>query len=204
MIDQLWKPTSILGLPLWVVLCVCVGAAIVVLIIFLVSLSPCLASKRSKKIMNHPSIPVISKEIRVDHARNGSHTRPDPEIDPDPVPETEQEEKVLLGQNNHKKIRFGIAESTTHHVISSYPNNNDPTTTAFARSSSSSSSPVILPSVSHLGWGHWYSLRELEDFTDGFSDENVIGEGGYGIVYRGVLKDNKTHVAIKNLLNNNR
>jgi len=29
----------------------------------------------------------------------------------------------------------------------------------------------------------------------------VIGEGGYGIVYRGLLEDN-TNVAVKNLLNN--
>ena len=36
---------------------------------------------------------------------------------------------------------------------------------------------------------------------NGFADENVIGEGGYGIVYRGVLEDN-TNVAVKNLLNN--
>lgn len=61
--------------------------------------------------------------------------------------------------------------------------------------------PTVIPEVSHLGWGHWYTLRELEDSTNGFADENVIGEGGYGIVYHGVLKDN-THVAIKNLLNN--
>lgn len=58
-----------------------------------------------------------------------------------------------------------------------------------------------LPEVSHLGWGHWYTLRELEDATGGFIDENVVGEGGYGIVYRGVLSDSTT-VAIKNLLNN--
>ncbi|KAJ0535939.1 putative non-specific serine/threonine protein kinase [Helianthus annuus] len=32
-------------------------------------------------------------------------------------------------------------------------------------------------------------------------DENVIGEGGYGIVYSGILADN-TMVAVKNLLNN--
>ncbi|KAF5204295.1 Receptor-like kinase lip2 [Thalictrum thalictroides] len=55
--------------------------------------------------------------------------------------------------------------------------------------------------VSHLGWGHWYTLRELEDSTNEFADENVIGEGGYGIVYRGLLKDN-SYVAVKNLLNN--
>ncbi|EPS58181.1 hypothetical protein M569_16635, partial [Genlisea aurea] len=58
-----------------------------------------------------------------------------------------------------------------------------------------------LPEVSHLGWGRWYTLRELEASSNGFSDDNVIGEGGYGIVYYGVLADN-TRVAIKNLLNN--
>ncbi|KAL9994761.1 putative protein kinase-like domain superfamily [Helianthus debilis subsp. tardiflorus] len=35
-------------------------------------------------------------------------------------------------------------------------------------------------------WGHWYTLRELEEATNGFSDWNVIGEGGYGIVYSDV------------------
>lgn len=58
-----------------------------------------------------------------------------------------------------------------------------------------------LPEVSHLGWGRWYTLRELEAATNGLSAENVIGEGGYGIVYYGVLTDN-TRIAVKNLLNN--
>lgn len=58
-----------------------------------------------------------------------------------------------------------------------------------------------LPEVSHLGWGRWYTLRELEAATNCLSDENVIGEGGYGIVYQGVLTDG-TRVAVKNLLNN--
>lgn len=58
-----------------------------------------------------------------------------------------------------------------------------------------------LPEVSHLGWGRWYTLRELEASSNGLSDENVIGEGGYGIVYYGLLGDG-TKIAIKNLLNN--
>lgn len=57
------------------------------------------------------------------------------------------------------------------------------------------------PEVSHFGWGRWYTLRELELATNCLADENVIGEGGYGIVYSGVLGDN-TKVAVKNLLNN--
>lgn len=57
------------------------------------------------------------------------------------------------------------------------------------------------PEVSHVGWGRWYTLREVEMATNGFGEENVIGEGGYGIVYKGVLGDG-TPVAVKNLLNN--
>ncbi|KAL6218585.1 hypothetical protein ACLB2K_011795 [Fragaria x ananassa] len=52
-----------------------------------------------------------------------------------------------------------------------------------------------------FGWGRWYSLKELEDATRGFSAENVIGEGGYGVVYRGALQDGSV-VAVKNLHNN--
>ncbi|WJX36215.1 hypothetical protein P8452_24117 [Trifolium repens] len=53
----------------------------------------------------------------------------------------------------------------------------------------------------NIGWGRWYSLKELENATDGFAEGNVIGEGGYGIVYRGILQDGSV-VAVKNLLNN--
>ncbi|KAK4783435.1 hypothetical protein SAY86_007809 [Trapa natans] len=58
-----------------------------------------------------------------------------------------------------------------------------------------------LPEFSHLGWGHWFTLRDLEIATDRFSKDNVIGEGGYGVVYRGYLV-NSTSVAVKKLLNN--
>lgn len=53
----------------------------------------------------------------------------------------------------------------------------------------------------NIGWGRWYSLKELEIATRGFAEGNVIGEGGYGVVYRGVLQDGSV-VAVKNLLNN--
>ncbi|XP_029131089.1 probable receptor-like protein kinase At2g42960 isoform X2 [Cajanus cajan] len=63
-------------------------------------------------------------------------------------------------------------------------------------------SPLVgLPEFSHLGWGHWFTLRDLEMATNRFSTENIIGEGGYGIVYKGRLV-NETEVAVKKLLNN--
>ncbi|KAE8773482.1 putative serine/threonine-protein kinase [Hordeum vulgare] len=54
---------------------------------------------------------------------------------------------------------------------------------------------------SQRGWGRRYTRRELEEATDGFAAQNVLGEGGYGVVYKGVLRDS-TLVAIKNLHNN--
>ncbi|XP_031252897.1 probable LRR receptor-like serine/threonine-protein kinase At5g10290 isoform X2 [Pistacia vera] len=43
-----------------------------------------------------------------------------------------------------------------------------------------------------------YSWRELQLATENFNEKNVLGQGGFGKVYRGVLADN-TKVAVKRL-----
>ena len=68
------------------------------------------------------------------------------------------------------------------------------------RSESSSVKSVSTDGLGSFGWGKCYSLRELQAASNQFSDENVIGEGGYGVVYCGVLHDGSV-VAIKNLSN---
>ncbi|GFP97316.1 probable receptor-like serine/threonine-protein kinase at4g34500 [Phtheirospermum japonicum] len=70
-----------------------------------------------------------------------------------------------------------------------------------SRSESSSALSASTDGLGNFSWGRWYSLSELQIATNQFSRENVIGEGGYGIVYRGVLGDGCI-VAVKNLLNN--
>ncbi|KAG8641004.1 hypothetical protein MANES_13G094300v8 [Manihot esculenta] len=43
-----------------------------------------------------------------------------------------------------------------------------------------------------------YAYRELQLATDSFNEKNVLGQGGFGKVYKGVLQDN-TKVAVKRL-----
>ncbi|KAF3446633.1 hypothetical protein FNV43_RR11813 [Rhamnella rubrinervis] len=199
--DQLSKRTSIFGLRLWVVLGICVGAAIV-LVLFLISLWFTSRRNSSSKVKSsqNPTIPNVSKEIqeiRIDHARNPTHPQPDPKPhqveNPDPLPDSEPlaRAQAFLSQPEDEspvggRHRIHIEIGKDHRILF-------PERVAGPRMAAAL---IVAPEVSHLGWGHWYTLRELEFSTNGFADENVIGQGGYGIVYRGVLEDN-TKVAVK-------
>ncbi|KAL2904896.1 Proline-rich receptor-like protein kinase PERK9 [Bienertia sinuspersici] len=53
----------------------------------------------------------------------------------------------------------------------------------------------------HGGFGHsrsWFTYQELYQATSGFSDEKLLGEGGFGRVYKGLLVDGRL-VAVKQL-----
>nr|AEF56567.2 somatic embryogenesis receptor-like kinase [Larix decidua]AGS80343.1 somatic embryogenesis receptor kinase 1 [Larix kaempferi] len=50
----------------------------------------------------------------------------------------------------------------------------------------------------HLGQLKRFSLRELQVATDGFSNRNILGRGGFGKVYKGRLADGSL-VAVKRL-----
>ncbi|KAL0412050.1 UNVERIFIED_CONTAM: putative serine/threonine-protein kinase [Sesamum latifolium] len=188
---ELSKKTSIFGLHLWVVIGIVVGA-VIVLVLFLLSL--CITASRrigsGKGKLRRPAklsggvevTPVVSKEIQeIVHDPAADH-RP---IVPQAVPEIQ----IDMGKVEHRVVFSDRGASSGESKATSGAD-----TGSFGGSGS-------LPEVSHLGWGRWYTLRELEAASNGLSDDNVIGEGGYGIVYYGVLADN-TRVAIKNLLNN--
>ncbi|KAL8200576.1 hypothetical protein R6Q57_011915 [Mikania cordata] len=179
MADQLSNQTSIFGLHLWIVLGVTVGA-VFVLLLFLLSLW--FTKSRSKPIKPQILIP----------------TNP-PQITPDPnaiqrLSAIENQALLLKQEEDCAFPRIHIEMGKDHRVL--YPG-----MSTFAGDDPAVVAGSVGPEVSHLGWGHWYTLRELEAATDGFAAENVVGEGGYGIVYHGVL-DDKTQVAVKNLLNN--
>lgn len=59
--------------------------------------------------------------------------------------------------------------------------------------------PVGTPDSTILGASKTlFTYEELTEITGGFSRQNVIGEGGFGCVYKGWLSDRK-EVAVKQL-----
>lgn len=57
------------------------------------------------------------------------------------------------------------------------------------------STPRLRPNTGSI----WFSIEELERATDNFSQRNLIGQGGFGIVYKGILSDG-TPVAVKKII----
>ncbi|URD74833.1 STYKc [Musa troglodytarum] len=190
---DLSKKTVIFGLHLWAVVGICIGVAFV-LLLFLISLW--IAYKCSSSSSRKHTIPKVPKEIQ--EVQAGSAPSLSSEAEPSPLPSKQpDEEKPIMLQRIHvdtgKEHRITFPERGSGGGGGSSHGSGE--------SRSVDQAPASVPEVSHLGWGHWYTLRELEVATGMFSDENVIGEGGYGIVYHGVLEDG-TQIAVKNLLNN--
>ncbi|KAK9114666.1 LOW QUALITY PROTEIN: hypothetical protein Syun_021463 [Stephania yunnanensis] len=66
---------------------------------------------------------------------------------------------------------------------------------------SGSGTDFILSPPEHSGLGNsrsWFTYEELVQATNGFSAENLLGEGGFGPVYKGYLSDGR-EVAVKQL-----
>ncbi|KAG7561407.1 Protein kinase domain [Arabidopsis thaliana x Arabidopsis arenosa] len=211
------KKVSFLGLKgmkLWVLICLVVGT-FVVLVLCILSLWIAFRRKSrrsSHKLLPFSQIPRVAKDIRVDdrvgfqdHNENLCITNADKSSD-----RNSGKMMSFLGRTKSSDNDSVSQCSSVHHherACSSHSGEDGSFGTAWRQASLSqgglvTASPLVgLPEISHLGWGHWFTLRDLQLATNRFAAENVIGEGGYGVVYKGRLI-NGNDVAVKKLLNN--
>ncbi|XP_019166468.1 PREDICTED: probable receptor-like serine/threonine-protein kinase At4g34500 [Ipomoea nil] len=175
--------TPILGLPLYVVIAATVAIMVTVFFLIFLFLRLNRPSRRRRVLVEQGSrlLPLVKKEIsEIGTGDRGQICRTDAFADK--VKETKAyAQKVSAIESEEIKGSSGSGSSTSR--------------------SESSSALSSSTDASNIGWGRWYSLKELEMATNRFSTDNVIGEGGYGVVYRGVLPDGSV-VAVKSLLNN--
>lgn len=212
---ELSKKTSFLGLKLWVLIGISVGAFIVLILCILsVWVSFRRKSRRSLDKFSLTQIPNVSKDIKVDRI-GGQNFNDHPEsvfLSVHDKSSDKNLEKMAVHMGMSKSSdpdNISQCSSIYHHerACSSQSGEEGSSGTVQKHSSLSygglvTASPLIgLPEISHLGWGHWFTLRDLEVATNRFSADNVLGEGGYGVVYKGRLI-NGTEVAVKKLLNN--
>lgn len=202
------------GLKLWVLIGLCVGAFIVLILgILSVWIMFRRKSRRTLDKYSPSRIPNVSKEIRVDRVgEQRAHDRPESLfLAMNDKSSDKYSEKMLVHLGTSKSSEAdNISQcSSIYHndrTYSSQSGDEGSVGNAWKQGSASYGiampSPLVgLPEMSHLGWGHWFTLRDLEIATNRFSAEHVIGEGGYGVVYQGRLV-NGTEVAVKKLLNN--
>ncbi|XP_076890970.1 putative receptor-like protein kinase At2g42960 [Bidens hawaiensis] len=200
------KGTSFMGLKLWVVICFCVGVFICLFICILSMWVTC--RKKSRRRTKYPlsQIPNVPKDIRVDSVGgSGPHGYYE---HPSATNNNESSGNKMIFQLGVSKScdADNVSQSSSMYERGKSQSGEEGTSGGFWKQNSGSrgamASPFVgLPETSHLGWGHWFTLRDLEQATGRFSSENVVGEGGYGVVYRGTLI-NGTVVAVKKLLNN--
>ncbi|KAL8155643.1 putative receptor-like protein kinase At5g18500 [Apium graveolens] len=215
--EELSKKTGVFGLQLWELIAIIMGLFIIV--ILLVTAFLFTSRKKPRKITEIiplSRIPPVSKEIKEVKVEKVSPNQFVPregilltihdkasDIEADKV-------MVHLGMGKKKNGDHNSSQGSVNHLDKDgyRSNSGEGSSGTFPVDKPSSShqltapSPLTgLPEFSHLGWGHWFTLRDLEVATNRFSKDNVIGEGGYGVVYRGRLV-NGSSVAIKKLFNN--
>lgn len=206
------KKTLVFGLKVWVLMGIIVGLFIIIILVVL-SICLTLRKKARRVIGNLPLSHMLSiseeiKEIRVDQVSSHNHPQNGAFMSLNDKFGNGESEKVMIQTNGDNSSQSGSFNHLDKDANGSQSGEDSGVKSISAYSHRSSSHPITapsplsgLPEFSHLGWGHWFTLRDLELATNRFSKDNVIGEGGYGVVYRGQLI-NGSPVAVKKLLNN--
>ncbi|XP_059459401.1 probable serine/threonine-protein kinase At1g01540 [Corylus avellana] len=173
---KLFKHTSFLGLPLWVL--IILSAFFVVLILIFISL--CFICRRRRRKSYKDNYICLPNPIPCKPRRYDSYSM-------------SSLDRRLLPRNIYEAEMSHGRRSSEGHIAG--------TTTQqhFIVTDDVESILRYLPVAKDVWRGSKFSLKEIEMATNSLAKENLIGSGDYGVVYRGILLDN-TRVAVKKLV----
>nr|TKS05060.1 putative receptor-like protein kinase [Populus alba] len=195
-----------IGMEFWVVIMVCLGLVCVFALFVSLWLSFRKKSRRSNNMLPISQIPKVPEEIKeIGIDQNSANNDGFLSLN-DKFSDKESEKVLIQLENGDDSSQSGSLNHVEKDGVGSQSGEEGGTKVASANQPSShpitAPSPMSgLPEFSQLGWGHWFTLRDLQVATNRFSKDNIIGDGGYGVVYQGHLI-NGTPVAVKKLLNN--
>ncbi|CAN6709513.1 unnamed protein product [Malus baccata var. baccata] len=178
---KLLKPTSFFGVKSWVLLVIFI--ALFTVITLIISLLCVIHYRRRKSSKSNFRLrtPIVSKTTHNGHCNSSLDRR--------------------LLSRNMSDIEMNSGKLQQHGRVFSGQLASPQASGKIRNSNVTELGPVSMYSqmVQDVWRGKKFSLKELEVATNGFSKQNLIGNGDYGIVYHGILFDN-TRVAVKRLV----
>ncbi|GMY17403.1 probable serine/threonine-protein kinase At1g01540 [Fagus crenata] len=119
-------------------------------------------NKSSQSLTIIPNVSKEIQEIRIDPDPNPKLSNPDPLRESEPLPRPQQ--LLLLQQEEENPVsgrnRIHIEIGKDHRI--SYPKRVTGSGHGNGETRYGEQAIIVASEVSHLGWGHWYTLRELE------------------------------------------
>ncbi|CAK9184477.1 unnamed protein product, partial [Ilex paraguariensis] len=174
--QKLSVPTSFFGFKLWITIAICIGLVIVLALLCICCYFISCRRRKPPEVRYRKANPAAaSKNLRSNYSASSLDRR-------------------LLSSNGWD-VEMSIAAPEKKALYS------DQWSTQTGGTTSNVNDLGAVTVVSDVCRGNRFTLRDIEVATNGFADDNVIGSGDYGIVYRGVLLDN-TRVAVKKLPSN--
>ncbi|CAN6319389.1 unnamed protein product [Urochloa humidicola] len=191
--------TPVLGLRAWVLVAVGAAAAALALLCLIVCLCRRCRRQRAPRLAPSAHRPGASRSLRHRvHAHHEAAVAMPPEKDVEEAASARWRpppfEPPIEAIKAEQKAPLILAENFTR-------TSGETATSSGGSTDGGGITDEEVPEAARRGWGRRYTRREMDEATGGLAAANVMGEGVYGVVYRGVLRDG-TAIAIKNLHNN--
>ncbi|XP_038685314.1 probable serine/threonine-protein kinase At1g01540 [Tripterygium wilfordii] len=189
-IATLSKPTPFFGIKLWLLILIMIGLLLLLILLFISLCFLYLCHRKPYKPRFHLPNPIACTAPKSNNPKYCSSSL--------------DRRLLQCNNNNNSTVEIeimDIAQPDLQVMLSDRWSGRASGNTSLESTAATDVESVARhsPVVSDAWRGNRFCLKEIEVVTNAFAEENLVGEGYYGIVYRGVLLDT-TRVTVNRLL----